>query len=104
MDCTRVATEQIAERYLLGTLTEEEKDAFESHFFECDRCFDELRTLRSLREELRRAAPSRAPASSTPRRRLPAWAWAAAAVLVVGIGTGVWVSRRINGASPAQTK
>jgi tetratricopeptide (TPR) repeat protein len=103
MDCTRVGDEEIAERYLLGRLTAQDRDAFEVHFFECDRCFEQLRTLQSMHVELQHAAPIQAPASSAMRRRLPAWAWAAAAVLVVAIGTGFWTLRRINEPSRAQT-
>ena len=55
MDCGRVAREEILEGYLGGRLTEEDREAFEEHYFECARCFDELRTLQAIREELRRA-------------------------------------------------
>ena len=104
MDCTRVGDEEIAERYLLGTLTAQDRDAFEAHFFECDRCFEELRTLQSLHVELQHSAPIQAPASSAQlRRRLPASAWAAAAVLVIAIGTGFWTVRRIHEPSRALT-
>ena len=37
----------------MGRLSEEDRDAFEEHYFECARCFDELQTLQAIREELR---------------------------------------------------
>ena len=45
MDCERVARDEVAERYLLGTLTEDESTAFEEHYFECARWFDALQSL-----------------------------------------------------------
>ena len=38
MDCARVKTEGIAERYLLGTLIEAEQEAFEEHLIACTAC------------------------------------------------------------------
>jgi tetratricopeptide (TPR) repeat protein len=35
-------------------LSEADRDAFEEHYFECPRCFDELETLQAIREELPR--------------------------------------------------
>jgi len=103
MDCKRVGADEIAERYLLGTLTEQDRDAFESHFFECDRCFDELRTLRSLQAELQQTAPTERAVPAPIRRRVPARAWAAATVLVIVIGAGFWTLGRINEAARVQT-
>jgi tetratricopeptide (TPR) repeat protein len=52
MDCARVAREEILEGYLLGRLPEDDRAAFEEHYFECEHCFDELRTVRAARGEL----------------------------------------------------
>lgn len=103
MDCGRIESEEIAERYLLGRLTDEDRDAFESHFFACDRCFDRLRTLRSVRAELRSDPAIEPVAVAAIRRRVPPWALAAAAVLAIGIGAGLWTLRRTNEVAPAQT-
>ena len=54
MDCTRVAREEIAERYLVGGLSDEDRNAFEEHYFECVRCFEELEALQAIQAELRR--------------------------------------------------
>ena len=52
MDCARIARTGVLERYLLGRLRDRDRTAFEAHYFECDRCFDELQILQTVREEL----------------------------------------------------
>ena len=74
MDCARVAREEILESYLAGRLADEDRNAFEEHYFECTRCFDDLWSLRAIEEELRaEGAEVRAP----QRRPSFRWAWAA---------------------------
>ena len=89
MDCARVAQEDILEGYLLGKLSEEDRDAFEEHYFECARCFDELTTLRAMREEL--GGPHIEPESTT--RRLLVWRAAAyvATPAIVLLGLALWL-------------
>ncbi len=85
MDCGRVSREEILEGYLAGRLTEEDREAFEEHYFECAHCFDELRMLQAIRDVLPEVTPE-----SEPRRTHRATRWApaaglaAAAVLTVG--------------------
>ena len=55
MDCGRVMREEILEGYLVGRLSEDDRDAFEEHYFECARCFRDLQVLRAVRGELQRA-------------------------------------------------
>lgn len=94
MDCQRIGAEDVAERYLLGRLTERDRDAYELHFFTCARCFTELQTLRSVQAELERTAPA-ATTAIADRRRAPVWMGAAAAALVLVTGAAFWtVSRR----------
>lgn len=93
MSCDFAVREALAERYVLGKLNEAEAERFEEHFFECDGCFEEVQTIRAVREALREmplAVPAR-PASRWPIRTL---SWAA--VLLLGIGGGVsilWLSQ-----------
>ena len=54
MDCARVAREEIVERYVVGGLSDEDRSAFEEHYFECARCFEELEALQAIQAELRR--------------------------------------------------
>lgn len=89
---------QIAERYFLGELPDDEAESFEAHYFECERCaeyvVEELALLESGRHVAARLpAPQRtiAPAATvTPiadGRRRRAWLPAvAAAVLVMAVG------------------
>lgn len=42
--CTRVEEEDLDARYLAGTLSEEEAEAFEEHYFGCDRCWTAVQT------------------------------------------------------------
>ena len=85
MDCGRVSREEILEGYLAGRLTEQDREAFEEHYFECAHCFDELRMLQTIRDVLPEVTPE-----SEPRRTHRATRWApaaglaAAAVLTVG--------------------
>jgi tetratricopeptide (TPR) repeat protein len=96
MNCEQVTKEEITEKYVLGRLTEAEQGAFELHFFECERCFEEVESLRMLQTELRRAASSVRAETSKPRHLFWRWAWASAAplaVLAVGVGWQVWRAR-----------
>jgi TolA-binding protein len=91
MACSRVAAEAVAERYLAGELTEDEQSAFERHYFECDRCFDELGTLRAVQTELRSARAL--PADRAREWRMPWLALAASVMAVAGAGLWWWASR-----------
>ena len=90
MDCAKVVREEIAERYLVDGLSDEDRAAFEAHYFECARCFDELAALQAIQGELRRPG---AEYELGARRSLLRWAPAAglAAVLVIALGVVVWM-------------
>jgi len=86
------------ERYLLGEFSEEMREAFEAHFFECEECAHDLRAAAALIDEAKHQLA--APAANTavaaakpkpPRRDWFAWmkpAFAvpvfAALILVIG--------------------
>jgi anti-sigma factor RsiW len=83
------------ERYLLGEMAEEERDAFEEHFFSCPECADDARAARAMRDGVAAGIVSRA--ATTPgrvlempaaRRRIAStivpWAAAASLALVAG--------------------
>lgn len=99
MDCDRVRTEEIAERYLLGRLTEPDRDAFEAHFFECDACLDHLRTLEALQAEL--ASTALLPERATAIRRAPMWVWAVAALVLAATTAGLWFAISPGTRAPA---
>jgi hypothetical protein len=79
MEHTQAMTDEVAERYLLGELTEPEAEAFEEHFFECHLCAADVRDgslmMKAGREFVRKE-----------RRKIVRQSLAAAALLVIGIG------------------
>ncbi len=93
MDCGRVRTENVAERYLLGRLDEPEREAFEDHLVACGDCCGELADLCALQGELEReprADRGRGRRAVEPSRRT--WLLAvAAAVVAVAAGLGLWM-------------
>jgi tetratricopeptide (TPR) repeat protein len=89
IDCNRVAREEILESYVVGRLTEQEREAFEEHYFECARCFGELQAVQAVREELQRTGPGTEAQTVPPFRR---WApvIAMAAVVILAVGGLLW--------------
>jgi tetratricopeptide (TPR) repeat protein len=88
MDCALAKERSVAERYLLGQLSEDERVAFEEHFFECDKCFGELETLREIRAQLAEKGGG-SEASHLPRTTGKLWVLAAgiaATLIAVGVG------------------
>ena len=105
MNCEQVSRQHITEKYLLGQLTEADQDAFEHHYFECARCFEEVQTFCTLQAGLREASAAiRAEAlARRPRWRWSwRWAWAPglAAVLIL-VAVGVWVRGSRSRVEPA---
>jgi hypothetical protein len=95
MDKAHQPDEQIAERYFLGELTDAEAEAYEAHYFECERCAEyvaeEMQMLESGRAvammDARPAAPAPVTNIAEGRRRKRDWIpLAAAAVLVIAVG------------------
>jgi hypothetical protein len=92
----RQAVETLAlERYLMGEMADDERDAFEEHFFSCVECADDARTAATMRDAVASGmAGSEKPRSNrvlrlpAPRRRLASvvipWAVAASLALVAG--------------------
>ncbi len=89
MKCSDVEQGEVAERYVRGELAEEQRDPFEMHFFDCPRCFDEVRMLQALRSELG-TAPTRAPSALKWRLALGS----AAALVLAVLGTLWWSGRQ----------
>lgn len=94
IDCGYVEDHDLVKSYLGGTLSEEEAEAFEAHYFECDRCWEEVNIANQIRAATAAAPPIRIP--SKPRRTLRS-AWPAlaiaAAVAIVAFSAGLLVSR-----------
>jgi tetratricopeptide (TPR) repeat protein len=105
MVCEGIEERGLIEQYLLGRLSRADRDAFEAHAFECDRCLTALDTMRILQVELRQQRGA-IPAETTTVRRAP-WRWqgplaAAAAIVLVAVGLG-WELRRIHPAQSSPT-
>ena len=94
-----------SERYLLDEMSDDDRQAFEEHFFSCEACAGELRSAAALMQGAKagfagRAARARVvamPARSTPapqrnRFRSAVLPWAVAATLAgVAVYQSVWV-------------
>ena len=94
--CARVDEEDLDARYLAGTLSEEEAEAFEEHYFACDRCWSTVQLGRDVRAasdrrasaaalEVRRVAPAGARAISRAR-----WMPVAIAAALTLVAVGLW--------------
>lgn len=101
-NCEQVMKGEITEKYLLGQLDEADQEAFEQHYFECPRCFEELQTYRALQTELRQAG---AAIRAEPLRgglMWQRWAWVGGiAVMLLAIGLGVWLRQPAPGVQPS---
>jgi hypothetical protein len=90
MTCEDVTRNETVEKYLLDQLSDDAREAFEQHYFECGRCFGLLQTYRAVQEELartRETALVEAPKPGWVWR----WAWAPAmAVLFIAVSIGLW--------------
>jgi len=62
MRCDGGPAEELAEQYLMGGLTEKEREHFEEHYFSCAACHEYLLRLKEIQSELGRDAGSQAAA------------------------------------------
>jgi len=83
VDCQRVSTEDVVERYLLDELSDADRDAFEEHYFECDQCLAELEGLRAVKVQLEKEQHSVPRLAQRPRTGVRWWWWALASAAVV---------------------
>jgi hypothetical protein len=82
LTCAEVDDRDLESGYLAGRLTAEEAEAYEAHYFGCERCWRTLETALAVR-------------SARGARRAPfgVWALAAAAIAVLAVGAGWWATR-----------
>lgn len=95
--------EQIAERYVLGRLTEDEAERFEEHYLHCEACLERIEAAEGLHRGLTRVATEEVAAVQTglaavlarwSRSRLAPWAASLALLVVVLLPSGVlWQER-----------
>jgi hypothetical protein len=96
MDHTEASRRLAAEQYLLGELNENEREAFEEHFFSCPDCADAVQTGSSLISHARvvltapNAFAGKAATPTKPRWKfLTEWSWAPAMALAGWVATFV---------------
>ena len=70
MDHSYVEEHDLIESYLAGRLSEEERDAFEAHYFACEACLELLETAEAFREGMQQAAAEDIARASTARAQL----------------------------------
>ena len=76
MDHSWIEEQQIADRYVAGTLPEDEMERFENHYLSCPECLDRLELAESLQRGFRRVAGQDAATLATARQ-LAVVAWLA---------------------------
>jgi anti-sigma factor RsiW len=83
LTCAEVDERDLESGYVTGRLTAEEAEAYEAHYFGCDRCWRTLETALAIRS------------AHGARRRAPfgVRALAVAATAVVAVGVGWWTTR-----------
>src|SRR5579872_2708518 len=98
MTCEEIEAAELAEKYVLGHLDRDDQAAYESHYFRCSRCFEELQLRQAMQTELIAIAADRPAQQYQPWRR--SWiTWGAlAAMLALATGLGVW--RFVEAPSP----
>ena len=52
-NCDSIRDSELAQKYVLGELTEDARESYELHYFECERCFDELRNVQAIQSVLK---------------------------------------------------
>ncbi len=90
----------LVERYLLGELSEDERDAFEAHFFDCPVCFDQIKSGTEFVSYLQRIGVEEEPASSRhgiPSRLFhPAFTMTIAAMFLCAFGFNLYQHSEIH--------
>jgi hypothetical protein len=84
MEHTEATESMAAERYLLGEMTPEDRDAFEEHFFGCGACASDVRDGARIGASIRTEKANR----TRQPRRIVALQWvvaAAAAMVLAGV-------------------
>jgi anti-sigma factor RsiW len=106
MDHDVVVSNYTAERYLLGELTETEREAYEEHYFDCAECAEEIQCgaefVQMVREvgneEPRNDQPVRGPAAIWRSGWFRPMAAAACGLLALGLSVNVYQTFRTQSA------
>lgn len=99
MTCQRVASENLIERYIEGTLDSPLLDEFEDHYFACELCLAQLKTVQAIKPVLATLPPPSR--GKLPWAHLP-WIGVAAAA-TVGILLFTWPKQSSSPAAVADS-
>jgi len=96
MDHTEAARKAAVEKYLLGELTQPERDSFEEHFFECPDCAAQVRLAAAFRANARAVLrDSGGLHKLVPERRTgwnwSVWSWQPRLAMAAGLALAVVV-------------
>lgn len=99
MNCTFIAENHLADRYVMGQLTAEETERFEDHTMSCDTCLDEIDRAEVMArgfkrvgaEETAKAVMAVASVGWWQRRRQ--WLPTAAAIVMTGLALAIFLPR-----------
>jgi len=69
IDHQQAIEKMMAERYLLGEMDSQERDAFEAHLFECVECFEQVRAGTEFVQYVKRIGAEEAAAVALPKQR-----------------------------------
>jgi hypothetical protein len=101
VQCPYGPSSDIDARYLAGTMPPKEAEAFEEHYFACDRCFAAVQRGTEIRAALHATHGKRSASSESQvipiapsRRRIAAWQPALAAAALVVVAVGIREARR----------
>jgi hypothetical protein len=105
VDCARIEEHDLVALYLAGKVPESEAEAFEKHYFSCERCWQDVRRAGEIRAALGKPVlvPLPEPRRHGRERLRPTGGlrWLAAAAALALATLGIWqVTRR--GAPPAE--
>lgn len=100
MSCSQINREDVAERYLMGSLAPQERESFEDHYFDCEECFALLQARRALQAELSANAAQLLESlrntirTSSPPDKVWRWGWAIGlTVILMSVGSLLWLRR-----------
>jgi len=96
MTCDDVRARDLAEEYVLGRLSPADEEAYERHYFECDRCFGELEALRATASVLSPSGPAR-----RPRQAMYRWLGVAAVLALTTATVLVLIRGRTDRQQPS---
>jgi hypothetical protein len=92
MDHTYIAEQDVAGRYMSGTLPSDERSRFEEHFIDCPRCLDALEEINRFQQALRTVAAEHAAPATGTRAVRPGRPWTHRATRVAGVAAAAAIA------------